>query len=158
MSFSLTFHRILDNNIRHVYSGTPLQLTYRHSSEYPNMDQLRQRKDNQQLKNAVLRTSEYKSEYRCLIPRAPAFRIMSRHEIEEVVARLTRPTIASQGVMGTSEREMVKSQASKHPKYLGLKQVSDVEMDEIVSRVNKPTRMSLIRDKTTGNAMPEVVA
>ncbi|GFO19929.1 hypothetical protein PoB_004643400 [Plakobranchus ocellatus] len=158
MSFCLTFHSILDNNIRHVYSGTPLQLTYRHSSEYPNMDQLRQRKDNQQLKNAVLRTSEYRSEYRCLIPRAPAFRIMSRHEIEEVVARLTRPTIASQGVTGTSERMMVKDQASKHPKYLGLKQVSGEEINGIVSRVNKPTRMSLIRDRSGGNMMPEVAA
>ncbi|GFR79366.1 hypothetical protein ElyMa_002286900 [Elysia marginata] len=84
---------------------------------------------------------------------------MSRHEIEEVVARLTKPTIASKGVMGTSEREMVRSQANNHPKYLGLKQVSDAEMEEIVSRVNKPTRMSLIRDKTPGTtSMPEVVA
>ncbi|XP_012939854.1 uncharacterized protein LOC106012206, partial [Aplysia californica] len=102
MSFSLTFHEILDHNIRHVYSGVPLQLTYRHSSEYPNMDQLRQKRDNQTLKNNVLRTSEYTAEYKCLIPRAPAFRLLSRHEVEQMVSRLTRPTIASQGVSGTS--------------------------------------------------------
>ena len=71
---------------KQTYVNRPINIIFvepRHSSEYPNMDQLRQRKDNQQLKNAVLRTSEYKSEYRCLIPRAPAFRIMSRHEVSE---------------------------------------------------------------------------
>jgi len=159
MSFSLTFHGILDGNIRNVYSGLPMKLTYRHSSEYPNMDQLRQSHSNQQLKNAVLRTSEYQQEYKCLIPRAPAFRIMSRHEIDEVVNRLCKPTIASQGVSGTSEREMVKEQAATHPKYLGLKQVSSEEAGAITDRVNKPTRMSIIRDRgntSSQSDMPEV--
>ena len=84
MAFSLTFNSILQNNIRHVYSGMPVQMSYRHSTEYPNMDQLRQRRENQQLKNYVLRTSEYQSHYNCLVPRAPAFRLLSRHEVGAV--------------------------------------------------------------------------
>ena len=56
------------------------------------------------------------------------FRLWVYFQIEEVVARLTRPTIASQGVMGTSEREMVKSQATNHPKYLGLKEVTIISL------------------------------
>ena len=40
-----------------------------------------------------------------------------------MVSRLTKPTIASQGVHGTSEAAMVKEQAASHPKYMGLKQV-----------------------------------
>ena len=85
MEFSLTFKSILENNIRHMYSGKPVQMSYRHSSEYPNMDQLRQRKENQLLKNYVLRTSEYQSDYGCLVPRAPAFRLLSRHEVRSFV-------------------------------------------------------------------------
>jgi len=158
MSFSLTFHEILDNNIRHVYSGIPLNLTYRHSSEYPNMDQLRQSRANQMMKNAVLRTSEYNAGYKCLVPRAPAFRLLSRHDVDEIVARLTRPTVASQGISGTSERNMVEEQAATHPKYMGLKDVSKEEAEQITSRVSKPTRMSLIRDRSLQNStdMPEV--
>ena len=81
MAFSLTFNSILENNIRHVYSGMPVQMSYRHSTEYPNMDQLRQKRENQQLKDFVLRTSEYQANYNCLIPRAPAFRLLSRHQV-----------------------------------------------------------------------------
>lgn len=158
MSFSLTFHGILDGNIRNVYSGLPMKLTYRHSSEYPNMDQLRQSRSNQMLKNNVLRTSEYKEEYKCLIPRAPAFRLLSRHEVDDMVFRLTKPTIASQGVHGTSEKEMVKEKTASNPKYMGLNQVTSEEAEAITDRVNKPTRMSIIRDRSTmsQDSMPEV--
>jgi hypothetical protein len=81
MAFSLTFKSILDHNIKHVYSGKPIQMNYRHSSEYPNMDQLRNNRENQIFKNRVLKTSEYRSDYHCLVPRAPAFRLLSRHEV-----------------------------------------------------------------------------
>merc|ERR1712241_600586 len=110
-------------------------------------------------KNAVLRTSEYNAGYKCLVPRAPAFGLLSRHDVDEIVARLTRPTVASQGISGASERNMVEEQAATHPKYLGLKDVSKEEADQITSRVSKPTRMSLIRDRSLQNSrndMPDV--
>ncbi|KAL8620253.1 hypothetical protein ACOMHN_044789 [Nucella lapillus] len=158
MAFSLTFNSILDNNIRHVYSGMPVQMSYRHSSEYPNMDQLRQRRENQQLKNFVLRTSEYQSDFNCLIPRAPAFKILSRHEVDEIVSRLQRQTVASTRQDGASESQTVKVKEESNPKYLGLKKVSKQEMDEITDRVNKPTTMSTIREKPQKPSdMPEVV-
>ncbi|XP_076454725.1 uncharacterized protein LOC143289581 [Babylonia areolata] len=157
MAFSLTFSSILDNNIRHVYSGMPVQMSYRHSSEYPNMDQLRQRRENQQLKNFVLRTSEYQSDFNCLIPRAPAFRILSRHEVDDIVKRLQRETVASTRQDGASESRTVKEKEKNNPKYLGLKKVSQAEIEEITERVNKPTKMSTIREKPRNPSdMPQV--
>ncbi|KAK7094650.1 uncharacterized protein [Littorina saxatilis] len=158
MAFSLTFNSILDNNIRHVYAGKPAQMSYRHSSEYPNMDQLRQRRENQQLKDYVLRTSEYQSDYNCLMPRAPAFRLLSRQEVDDIVTRLQRDTVASTRQDGTSDEKAVQDKQKSNPKYLGLKKVSQEEMDEITQRLCKPTKMALIRERRPQHIapMPEV--
>ncbi|XP_041371195.1 uncharacterized protein LOC121384734 [Gigantopelta aegis] len=158
MSFSLTFHSILDHNIRHLYSGTPTNVSYRHSKEYPNMDQLRQQRENQYLKDYVLRVSEYRSEHKCFIPRAPAFKALSHQEVDEIVTRLSSQTVASQGISGTSENTTLSDKRSKYPKYQGQKKVSREEMDAIVKRLNKPTTMSDIRDVKTATGLPEVTA
>ncbi|KAK7505051.1 hypothetical protein BaRGS_00003621 [Batillaria attramentaria] len=161
MAFSLTFRGILDNNIRHVYSGMPVQMSYRHSTEYPNMDQLRQRRENQQLKDYVLRTSEYQSDYQCLIPRAPAFRLLSRHEVDEIVQRVGRPTASATPRAGaTSDNRAMQQKEKSNPKYMGLRKVSREEMDEIVQRLCRPTTMSTIREQRPQHlsAMPEVQA
>jgi len=163
MAFSLTFNSILNNNIRHVYSGKPVQMSYRHSSEYPNMDQLRQKRENQHLKDYVLRTSEYQEGYNCMIPKAPAFRLLSRHEVDDITTRLRKSTVATQRQDGATEEKMLQDKAKAHPKYLGLKKVSQAELDEITERLQRPTQTAAIRDHQTQShfnvrvaPMPEV--
>ncbi|XP_046567470.1 uncharacterized protein LOC124275834 [Haliotis rubra] len=140
MAFSLTFQSILDNNIRHIYSGTPSNMAYRHSKEYPNMDQLRQQKDNQYLKDYVLRVSEYRADYRCLVPRAPAFRILSRHEVDDIVERLNTP------------RSRNADKDEQKPRQ-GERQVSKEEAEAITERLyGNVTKATTVRVNQTRDA------
>lgn len=140
MAFNLTYHNILNNNIRHVYYGKPLSLHYRQSSEYPNMDQLRKRREDQLLKNYVLRMSEYWSDYHCLIPRASAFRVLSRHLVDDIVKRLYEPppTNTSRSIEARKSRE--KGSEVKR------KTLSREQRDEVFKRVLRPTAISTIRE------------
>lgn len=143
--FKTPFTRILSQDIKHIYSGFPQTVTLRYSSPYPTQEQLRQKEDSHDLKTSVLRFSEYDKSYGCLIPRAPAFRILSRHEIDSLVNRVSTPTVASRGLSNSSDKAVVNDTRSNYPKYLGLQKVEKGEMNEINSRVNRPTKISEIR-------------
>ena len=143
--FKTPFSRILSQDIKHIYSGFPQTVNLRYSSPYPTQEQLRQKEDSHDLKTSVLRFSEYDKSYGCLIPRAPAFRILSRHEIESLVNRVSTPTIASRGLSNSSDQAVVNDTRSNYPKYMGLQRVEKGEMDEINSRMNRPTKISEIR-------------
>ncbi|XP_071096390.1 uncharacterized protein [Haliotis cracherodii] len=141
MAFSLSLQTILDSNIRHIYSGKPMNMAYRHSKEYPNMDQLRQQKDNQYLKDYVLRVSEYRADYHCLVPRAPAFRILSRHEVDDIVERLHQP------------RSRKEDKDDQNPQGQGEKQVSKEEMEAITERLyGNVTKATTVRVNQTREA------
>jgi len=53
---------------------------------------------------------------------------------------------------------MLRDKAKNNPKYLGLKKVSQEEMDQITERLQRPTKMATIRERQPQNAapMPEV--
>lgn len=144
--FKTSFNSILSRDLKHIYSGFPQVLKYRHTQPYPTQEQLRLQAENEQLKTYVLKSSEFVPEYSCLIPRAPAFRILSRHELNGVVNRLTKPTIASQGISNTSVQSMREDKERAHSKYLGLRTVDDRERTMINDRLSRPTQSSRIRE------------
>jgi len=154
--FKTPFNQILSKDIKHIYSGFPQTVSLRYTPPYPTQDQIRLKDEDQDLRTNVLRISEYNESYKCFVPRAPAFRILSRHEIDEMVTRLRTPTVASKGLSNTSEKEVVDEKKSNHPKYLGLKKVEKPEMDKITERLTKPTRISEIRKHQTETKLAEV--
>ena len=139
------FNQIVSKDIKHIYSGFPQTMSLRFTPPYPTLEQIRQQEESNDLKTSVLRTSEYNESYGCLIPRAPAFRLLSRHEIDQMVNRVRTPTVASRGLANSSDKAVVNEKKSNYPKYLGLKKVKQPEMEEIVSRLNQPTKISEIR-------------
>ncbi|OWF55741.1 hypothetical protein KP79_PYT03532 [Mizuhopecten yessoensis] len=143
--FKMAFNTIVTRDIKHIYSGFPQNIPMRYSNPYPTMAQMRLREENQDLKSGVLRFSDYDEMYGCLIPRAPAFRSLSRHEIEDMIERLRRPTLASKGICNTSDDNMVRENNSANPKYRGTKTVSEDELTGITQRLSKPTTISEIR-------------
>ena len=104
----------------------------------------------------MLKSSEFVPEYNCMIPRAPAFRVMSRHELGKHVDRVRKPTVASQGIANTSDRKMLSDKERNNNKYLGLKAVDDREMTIITDRLTRPTQSSRIREYQTKTKLAEV--
>ncbi|KAK3601046.1 hypothetical protein CHS0354_029271 [Potamilus streckersoni] len=145
--FKASFNSILNRDLKHIYSGQPKTFRFRHSNPYPTQEQLRIKEENKHLKTHVLKSSEFIQEYKCLIPRAPAFRVLSRYEIDGMVSRLTKPTVASQGISNTSEKSMREEKEKDHPTYLGTKKVTNIEMQAIMIRLTRPTKAAEIRSK-----------
>ena len=80
-------------------------------------------------------------------------------QVDEIVTRLQRNTVASKRQDGASEERTVE-EMKQNPKlkYLGVKKVSLEEMHEITDRLNKPTKMSIIRERRPQHlaTMPDV--
>ncbi|KAK3088544.1 hypothetical protein FSP39_020395 [Pinctada imbricata] len=154
--FVMPFNQIVSKDIKHIYSGFPQTVSLRFTPAFPTLEQMRQQDDSHNLKTSVLRISEYDESYGCMIPRAPAFRLLSRHEIDQSVNRLRTPTVASKGLANSSDKAVVNETRSNYPKYLGLKKVNKQEMDQIVSRLNQPTKISEIRRHQTETKLAHV--
>lgn len=154
--FKTSFNSILRRDLKHIYSGFPQVLKYRHTAPYPTQEQMRMKEENTHLKTYVLKSSEFVPEYSCLIPRAPAFRILSRHEIDGLVTRLTKPTVASQGISHTSDKSMRYSKEKYNAKYLGLQNVDHREQTMITERLSRPTQSSRQREFQTRRQMTHI--
>ncbi|XP_060557489.1 uncharacterized protein LOC132717922 [Ruditapes philippinarum] len=154
--FKTSFNSILSRDLKHIYSGFPQVLRYRHTKPYPTQDQLKIKEENHQQKTYVLKSSEFVPEYSCLIPRAPAFRILSRHEVNGVVSRLTTPTIASQGISSKSVNAMLDDKSRNHSKYLGLQKIDEREQTMLTERMTRPTQSSRMREYQTRRQMTEI--
>jgi len=154
--FQTPFNTIVTRDIKHIYSGFPNNVHLRYTPQYPTMEQLKIREENTELKAGVLRFSEYDEKYGCLIPRAPAFRTLSQQEIEEMVQRLQKPTIASKGICNTSDKNVVEHQDMHNPKYRGTRKVDAAEIPGITERLTRHTEISKIRKHQTATKLAQM--
>lgn len=144
MAFTLTFDAITSNNIKHIYSGQPARTRLRHSVESPAVAKLKRDKEEVQSNPDEVRTAEYREEYRCYVPKAPAFREVSGDELKGIVERVRRPTkAASWKSEGTDGNTRLLENDTSAPK----EKPTDEAVQVIVDRVQKPTKMSLIRNE-----------
>jgi hypothetical protein len=58
---------------------------------------------------------------------------------------VSTPTVASRGLSNSSDKAVVSETRSNYPKYLGLQKVEKDGLEEITTRVNRPTKISEIR-------------
>ncbi|KAH3795201.1 uncharacterized protein LOC127838106 isoform X2 [Dreissena polymorpha] len=154
--FKTSFTAILNRDLKHIYSGFPRTLTYRHSNPYPTQEQMRMKDESSKLKTYVLKSSEFVPEYSCLIPRAPAFRVLSRHHVDDLVVRLSQPTIASKGISLTSDHDTILRKHESNNKYLGLRSIDEREQTMITERVSRPTQSSRTREFQTRRQMTHI--
>lgn len=153
--FQTSFNKILSRDIKHIYSGFPQTLMMRHSAIYPSLEQLRQKEDSHDLKLGVLKYSEYDENYGCMIPRAPAFRNLSRYEFDDMVNRVRKPTVASKGITNTSDNKTMIEKEKTNPQFLGLKREA-TDIEELNTRLNRPTKISQIRNHQTQTRLADV--
>ncbi|XP_069122105.1 uncharacterized protein [Argopecten irradians] len=148
--FHITHKYILNNDVRYMYSGYPIAMKYRGSGDYPNFDMLRISRENSDLKKNILKSTEFVTDGRHLVPKAPALRNFSRHSVNHVVTRLMKPTIARVGVSDENinllrcKEDVIEE--DKSDKYSSYRKLPKTEVDNIVKRLfEQNTRMSAMK-------------
>jgi len=174
-SFCLPYNSMLKNNIKHTHSGKPVNLIFREPNVLPTLEQIKQRnfyvythlgvqevnahtglrnspriEEAQQYRDRLHRgkTSVYRN---YAIPNAPALdrHYTSQEQVDEVVDRLRRGTVASQGIERDSEIRNMKARRESSSRFagVGLRKMTQEEHDALVQRLTCPTHASLIRSE-----------
>ncbi|OWF55743.1 hypothetical protein KP79_PYT03533 [Mizuhopecten yessoensis] len=89
MEFCKTYHSIREHDLRHIYSGDSYTRVIRTLSKLPVIPQ--QRHGYTSTSRRGKRELEYNYQYRIYVPRAPAFEVLSRKCVNQMVDRLHRP-------------------------------------------------------------------
>lgn len=155
MAFVVTYHSLAKNNIRNLYGGLPAEIKLRTTTNDKAI--IPAQRIHEQIKKPAPfekflneRYLEYDPENNIRIPRAPAFRRLSRSQVDEIVTRLSEPTVskrrrASDICIREERRSLIEScrkcrAASCRPK------ASRQQTDEITDRLTLPTVTSNVRN------------
>ncbi|XP_025113130.1 uncharacterized protein LOC112575464 [Pomacea canaliculata] len=159
MAFSVSYHDLLDKNIRHIYSSLPSNIRFR-SEPIPGVTlnphhgclSLHSHQNLQQSRVPALlrrRLWAYSQDYGVTLPRAPAFRLMSTNEVKAIVDRVSKPTNSQQRPLCVCRREMLRQHwercPSCHAASHGRRCSSKQEMSDLTARVSRPTHSARVR-------------
>lgn len=153
MAFSTTHQRILDNNIRHLYSGLPTEIRLRKPGFKHILDPVARAREDQ---NRVLRRFldkylEYNPEYDIEIPRAPAFRIVTKQQANAIVERVSRPTSSCKlrrDICPREHQRQMKDVCADCQLNTLSRPVSRKELCKINRRLLTPTIATNVRNST----------
>ncbi|KAL4218922.1 hypothetical protein ACF0H5_021509 [Mactra antiquata] len=154
MAFTVTYHSIAKNNIRNIYSGLPSEVRWRQ----PGFDKVlvpAQRANEQIRKSAPEekffneRYCEYDSENGIRIPRAPAFRLLNRAKVDQIVFRLSEPTISKRrrasDICDREAKRCLIEGCRKCRIVSAGSNLSRQQIDDITKRVSQPTVSANVR-------------
>ncbi|XP_045198152.1 uncharacterized protein LOC123552504 [Mercenaria mercenaria] len=154
MAFVVTYHSLSKHNIRNLYGGLPAEIKWRTSANEKAIvpaqrihEQMKKSAPHEKFLNE--RYFEYDHENEIRIPRAPAFRRLSRESVDEIVLRLSQPTVSKRRrASDICEREMRRSFIESCRKCRAVSarpKASRREADEITERISLPTVTSNVR-------------
>ena len=170
MAFNVTYHRLAEYNIRNLYGGLPREIPFRQAA-YPLPVTSAQRHREQLLipqRHYDEQFYDYNKTFDIRLPRAPAFRILSREKVDSIVRRLSQPTVSSATVRwqpGVCERGAKRSLTPRSPRPSSVMSTprsarssvrspspsprprSRQEMDDITSRLLRPTVSANVRNR-----------
>ncbi|XP_063423174.1 uncharacterized protein LOC134707392 [Mytilus trossulus] len=145
-NFHVTHRYVLDNDVRYMYSGSPLSMMYR-NPDYPNFDMLRLKRENTSFRRNILQNQMNGT---FLVPRNPALRSFSRHDVSGMVNRLQRTTIARVGVSEENlDKLRCRDDVMEPDKsgYASYRKLPKAQVDRIVERLLKSrTIMSSMKE------------
>lgn len=153
MAFSTTHQRILDSNIRHLYSGLPTEIRLRKPGFKHILDPVaRAREDqNRTFRRFLDKYLEYNQEYDIEIPRAPAFRLVTRQQADAIVERVSRPTTScklKRDICPREHRRQLKDLCADCELNTISRPVSRRQLSEINRRLMTPTIATNVRNST----------
>ncbi|XP_060557503.1 uncharacterized protein LOC132717933 [Ruditapes philippinarum] len=154
MAFVVTYHNLSKHNIRNLYGGLPAEIKWRTTSNSKSIvpaqrvhEQMRKSAPHEKFLNE--RYYEYDPENEIRIPRAPAFQQLSRSRVDEIVDRLSRPTVSKRRrASEVCEREARRAFIETCRKCRALSaqpKASRQRADEITERLILPTVTSNVR-------------
>lgn len=155
MAFVVTYHSLAKNNIRNLYGGLPEQIKLRTMVPPSAMtaskrirEQYRRRGPTERFLDE--RYYEFDHRHGIRVPRAPAFRQLSATEVDEMVVRLSQPTVSKRRrPSDICEREVRRSFVEgcwKCRAASARSARSQQQVDEITSRVSLPTVTASVRN------------
>lgn len=154
MAFAVTYYSLSKNNIRNLYSGLPVDIKWRTYSNKKSL--VPTQRINEQINNSTPhekflseRYLEYDPDNKISIPRAPAFRSLSRSRVDEIVSRLSQPTVSKRRrASDLCEWEAKRSFVDSYRKCRAVSarpQASKRNVDEITDRLSLPTETMKVR-------------
>lgn len=152
MAFVVTYHSLAKNNIRNLYGGLPEQIKLRTMVPPSAMtaskrirEQYRRRGPTERFLDE--RYYEFDHRHGIRVPRAPAFRQLSATEVDEMVVRLSQPTVSKRRrPSDICEREVRRSFVEGCWKSSARSARSQQQVDEITSRVSLSTVTASVRN------------
>jgi len=157
MAFCTTYKTILDSNIRNIYSGLPSEIRFRIPSFSPTIDHAKRMHELQlQPPDAFdLRYLVSVPGHNVKIPRAPAFRVFSEAEVNEIVKRVSRPTCSAKSRREVCKREVERSkkdmcaycELSRLPDDISKRRVDDITRRLLTTPTISSTIRNNMRDK-----------
>ncbi|KAK3607382.1 hypothetical protein CHS0354_022542 [Potamilus streckersoni] len=174
MAFCVTYQCIQNYNIRNLYGGLPTEIKWRTPNFCPVLTPAKRIHDEQRLPpdRFEVKFYEYNREYDIKVPKAPAFQVLSRKEVQEIVDRVYQPIPRRQCKrVGSSHSEEDKSgqrpngsptsyQSKSSRSLTSAKSYSQSDLEAITNRVSKATVASDIRVKMRNNVstpLPDLV-
>lgn len=171
MAFNVTYHRLAEYNIRNLYGGLPEEIRFR-QPRYTSPITSAQRHHEQRLlppKHYDERFYDFHEEFDIRLPRAPAFRILSRQQVDDIVSRLSQATVSSASRRwkpGVCERGVRRSLTPRCSSSLQTTPISPRsarslsrtptpsprpmsrrEMDDVTDRLLRPTVSANVRNR-----------
>jgi len=155
MAFSVTYHQLAEHNIKNLYGGLPTPMRWRTTCSptaisSPERNQDRQKRSVPEERFIMTRYCEYDPENRIHVPRAPAFRMLSRERVDDIVRRLSQPTISTNRRLSfICQREVKRSEMENCRKCKSASartNYSPQAIEELTERMKTPTVTSNVRN------------
>ena len=140
----------MNHDLKHTYTIRPTHYDYKNTTDQQGLLKLQRMREAQQIKTAVIAREPFCKEALIntsdllKLPPGPSYRYYSREEIDELVERLCRPTVASQGFERQSEIRSMTARRESSPRFTGLKPAS-TPREEVLRRLRQQTHMTTMR-------------
>ena len=147
MAFRASYENILDKNLQYIYSGKDYDVP----AKYNRMLFTRRQGDKSRYSSYKPRSFEsymykYDKKYGADLPKAPAFRCFSRHDVSVVVNRLSSSKEDLRSLSTNNSNLSLSTNISNSSLNSIERKLSWKECDELSSRLNKPTETSKLRN------------
>ena len=148
MAFHASQHTIQDNSLRYTYSGISFKDSVEGSrASFNHLE--RDRPRTSYYKTRDYNSYEYDEEFKTYLPKAPAFRCFSRHDVSIIVKRLS---CRKDDTHNLSTKDNISTKSD-------IRKLTWEECDKLSARLNQPTQISKLRNllrTNTGTQLSEL--
>lgn len=121
MAFCTTYNTILDNNLKYIYTGVSDTRNLKAPFHFPVIHSQKQTSTSKQSTRGL----EYSHEHNLYIPKAPAFQVLSKENVDKIVERVYRPRTSQKDPDETISEYETSGSRQKQP--VSPRRVKDIQ-------------------------------